>query len=183
MATARAVRLIASRPPSTNLRSLVVVPGRRRLLSTSTEAGGAGDPSVHSGDQPSDDYPDRPPKFSGAEEATGGGDPSTAAATPSESTKERVPPFAMSGKLGSQELADPAGGSSFTQKRRRSSSSRPADSREEATPGGEEAAGRKVREEDREYYRTHKPSPLAELEFADTRKPITRATDGLSDVS
>ncbi|KAB8106845.1 hypothetical protein EE612_041352 [Oryza sativa] len=182
MATARAVRLIASRPPSTNLRSLVVVPGRRRLLSTSTEAGGAGDPSVHSGDPPSDDYPDRPPKFSGAEEATGGGDhgknPSTAAATPSESTKERVPPFAMSDKLGSQELADPAGGSSFTQKRRRSSSSRPADSREEATPGGEEAAGRKVREEDREYYQTHKPSPLAELEFADTRKPITRATDG-----
>uniref|UniRef100_A0A0E0EG47 Uncharacterized protein n=1 Tax=Oryza meridionalis TaxID=40149 RepID=A0A0E0EG47_9ORYZ len=175
MATARAVRLIASRPPSTNLRSLVVVPGRRCLLSTSTEAGGAGDPSVHSGDPPSDDYPDRPPKFSGAEEATGGGDhgknPSTAAATPSESTKERVPPFAMSDKLGSQELADPAGGSSFTQKRRRSSSSRPADSREEA-------AGRKVREEDREYYQTHKPSPLAELEFADTRKPITRATDG-----
>ncbi|EAZ41071.1 hypothetical protein OsJ_25561 [Oryza sativa Japonica Group] len=145
MATARAVRLIASRPPSTNLRSLVVVPGRRRLLSTSTEAGGAGDPSVHSGDPPSDDYPDRPPKFSGAEEATGGGDhgknPSTAAATPSESTKERVPPFAMSDKLGSQELADPAGGSSFTQKRRRSSSSRPADSREEATPGGRGGGG------------------------------------------
>ena len=42
---------------------------------------------------------------------------------------------------------------------------------------------RKVREEDREYYRTHKPSPLAEVEFADTRKPITRATDsGAADV-
>ena len=41
---------------------------------------------------------------------------------------------------------------------------------------------RKVREEDREYYRTHKPSPLAEVEFADTRKPITRATDRYADV-
>ena len=40
-----------------------------------------------------------------------------------------------------------------------------------------------MREEDREYYRTHKPSPLAEVEFADTRKPITRATDsGAADV-
>lgn len=35
-----------------------------------------------------------------------------------------------------------------------------------------------MREEDREYYRTHKPSPLAEVEFADTRKPVTRYTDG-----
>ena len=61
----------------------------------------------------------------------------------------------------------------MTQKRRLS-----ADSREEATPGGEEFAARKVREEGREYYRTHKPSPLAEVELADTRKPITRATDG-----
>uniref|UniRef100_A0A0E0LPR1 Uncharacterized protein n=1 Tax=Oryza punctata TaxID=4537 RepID=A0A0E0LPR1_ORYPU len=172
MATPRAIRLIASTPSTNNLRSLV--PWRRRLLSTSTEAGGSGDPSVHSGGPPSDDYPDRPPKFSGAEEATGGGghgkNPSTS------STKERVPPFAPSGKLGSQELADPAGGSSFTQKRRWSS--QPADSRDEATPGGDEAAARKVREEDREYYRTHKPSPLAEVEFADTRKPINRATDG-----
>ncbi|KAJ1292405.1 hypothetical protein BS78_02G388800 [Paspalum vaginatum] len=63
-------------------------------------------------------------------------------------------------------------GASYTQRRRRSAS------REEATPGRGESAARKVREDDREYYRTHKPSPLAEVEFADTRKPITRATDG-----
>ncbi|XP_040382416.1 LOW QUALITY PROTEIN: uncharacterized protein LOC102707327 [Oryza brachyantha] len=179
MATARAIRFVASRP-STSPRSLAA--GRRRLLSsTSTEAGGAGDQSVHSGGPPSDDYPDRPPKFSGAEEATGGGhgkkNPSTAAAPPSEPTKDRVPPFAPSSQLGSQELADPAGGQSFTQKRRWSSSSGRTDSRGEATPGDAEAAGRKVRE-DREYYRTHKPSPIAEVEFADTRKPITQATDG-----
>ncbi|WVZ98609.1 hypothetical protein U9M48_044024 [Paspalum notatum var. saurae] len=87
--------------------------------------------------------------------------------------RERVPPFAAAGRLGrSQELADAAGSATFTQRRRRSAS------REEVTPGGEESAARKVREEDREYYRTQKPSPLAEVEFDDTRKPITRATDG-----
>ncbi|KAK6120159.1 hypothetical protein DH2020_046065 [Rehmannia glutinosa] len=33
-------------------------------------------------------------------------------------------------------------------------------------------------EDDREYFKHHKASPLAEIEIADTRKPITRATDG-----
>ncbi|KAG6575793.1 hypothetical protein SDJN03_26432, partial [Cucurbita argyrosperma subsp. sororia] len=38
---------------------------------------------------------------------------------------------------------------------------------------------RKEQEDDeREYYKHHKASPLAEIEFVDTRKPITRATDG-----
>ncbi|XP_062190528.1 uncharacterized protein LOC133893517 [Phragmites australis] len=176
MASARALRLVASRP-SINHSNLLAV--HRRLLSAMPEASGAGDPVVHSGDAPSDDYTDRPARFSGAEEATTGGrgkHPSTP--TQSEPAKERVPPFAPSGKLGSQELADSTGGSSFTQKRRLSSAPAGRDSREEATPGGEESAARKVREEDKEYYRTHKPSPLAEVEFADTRKPITAATDG-----
>jgi hypothetical protein len=38
-----------------------------------------------------------------------------------------------------------------------SSSSREQEPREAATPGGPESAARKVREEDSEYYRTHKP--------------------------
>ncbi len=33
-------------------------------------------------------------------------------------------------------------------------------------------------EEDKEYFGHHKASPLSEIKFADTRKPITRATDG-----
>ncbi|XP_049407419.1 uncharacterized protein LOC125870919 [Solanum stenotomum] len=32
-------------------------------------------------------------------------------------------------------------------------------------------------EDDKEYFSHHKPSPLAEMEMADTRKPITQATD------
>ncbi|CAL5071187.1 unnamed protein product [Urochloa decumbens] len=174
-ATARALRLVASSSPAATHRSLLAA-AHRRLLSASTESAGAGDPAVHSGDAPSDDYADRPPRFSGAEAATkeahGGKH-----ALPALGVKESVPPFAPSGnKLGSQEFTDQTGASSFTQKRRLSSGPGGA-SREEATPGGEESSARKVREEDREYYRTHKPSPLAELEFADTRKPITRATD------
>lgn len=192
MATARALRLVATRTPPATTRDggLLAACARRRLLSVSTEAGGAGDPAVHSGDAPSDDYMDRPPRFSGAEEATGaGGHGGNHPVGKAAEAEERVPPFAPSGKkpplAGShQELADPAAGASFTQKRRLSSSSpsssreRERDPREAATPGGPESAARKVREEDREYYRTHKPSPLAEVEFADTRKPITRATDG-----
>ncbi|CAN6176640.1 unnamed protein product [Urochloa humidicola] len=183
MATARALRIVASRPAATR-RSLLAA-AHRRLLSTSTESSGPGDAAVHSGDAPSDDYPDRPPRFSGAEETTTGGYAGKHAspAPPAPGGKESVPPFAPSGnKLGSQqEFANPTGSASFTQKRRLSSGQpggAARDSREAATPGGSESAARKVREEDREYYRTHKPSPLAELEFADTRKPITRATGG-----
>ncbi|KAI4301465.1 hypothetical protein L6164_034743 [Bauhinia variegata] len=36
-------------------------------------------------------------------------------------------------------------------------------------------------ENDRDYYKHHKASPLSEIEIADTRKPITRATDGAAD--
>ncbi|KAA0046673.1 uncharacterized protein E5676_scaffold411G001470 [Cucumis melo var. makuwa] len=36
-------------------------------------------------------------------------------------------------------------------------------------------------EDNRDYYKHHKASPLAEIEFVDTRKPITRATDGTAD--
>ncbi|KAE8772890.1 hypothetical protein D1007_55027 [Hordeum vulgare] len=177
MTTARALRLFASSWPATR-RSLLGT--HVRALSTSSHASGAGDPAVHSGD----DYAERPPKFYGAEEATEsrGHDkhPPSATRRPTEaSAKERrVPPFTPSGKLGSQELADPAAGSTYMQKRRWSSAPAGSDPLGDATPGDEEAAARKVREEDREYYRTHKPSPLAEVEFADTRKPVTRATDG-----
>ena len=169
MATARALRLVVTRPPATTRDGLLAA-ARRRLL----------------WDAPSDDYMDRPPRFSGAEEATGaGGRVCKHPVGKAEAAAERVPPFAPSGKkpplAGSEhELADPTAGALFTQKRRVSSSSRERerDPREAATPGGPESAARKVREDDREYYRTHKPSPLAEVEFADTRKPITRATDG-----
>ncbi|KAJ8749439.1 hypothetical protein K2173_025483 [Erythroxylum novogranatense] len=36
-------------------------------------------------------------------------------------------------------------------------------------------------EDNNEYYKHHKASPLSEIKVADTRKPITRATDGTAD--
>ncbi|KAE8723204.1 GATA transcription factor 16-like isoform X1 [Hibiscus syriacus] len=36
---------------------------------------------------------------------------------------------------------------------------------------------REQTKDDKEYFRDHKASPLSEIEVADTRKPITRATD------
>lgn len=35
----------------------------------------------------------------------------------------------------------------------------------------------------RTYYKTHKPSPLSHIEFADTRKPINRRHDGAARAS
>lgn len=186
MVTARVLRFIAARPPfhGNNLQA------RRRALSASTasttEAAGAGDPALHSGDAPSEEYTERPPRFSAAASSSTAGkgnnnkQPSSSP-NGSEDTEARVPPFGSSSgnNLSSQELGNPAAGSSFTQKRRFSEPAAAGrDARDEATPGREESAARKVREEDREYYRTHKPSPLAEIEFADTRKPVTQATDG-----
>ncbi|KAG0532245.1 hypothetical protein BDA96_02G185400 [Sorghum bicolor] len=168
------------RPPITTIDDLLAA-ARCCLLSVWTEAAGAGDTAVHSSDAPSDDYMDRLPKFSGAEEATGawgrGGKNlvGKAAATPwhmEAVADQRVLPFAPSEKkpplAGSEhELADPAAGT-FTQKRRLSSSWEwEREPREAVTLGGSASAASK-----------HKPSPLAEVEFADTRKPITRATDG-----
>lgn len=33
-------------------------------------------------------------------------------------------------------------------------------------------------EEDKEYFKHHKASPLSDMKIAETRKPITQATDG-----
>jgi hypothetical protein len=35
----------------------------------------------------------------------------------------------------------------------------------------------------RKYYENHKPSPLSHIEFADTRKPFGKATDGPASAS
>ncbi|XAR61384.1 hypothetical protein NMG60_11035074 [Bertholletia excelsa] len=40
---------------------------------------------------------------------------------------------------------------------------------------------REQEEDDKEYFSHHKASPLSEIEVADTRRPITKATDGTAD--
>ncbi|KAF3322750.1 hypothetical protein FCM35_KLT12739 [Carex littledalei] len=142
-----------------------------------SQATGAGDPKVQSGDPPgeapSDDYPEMAAKFSATEEAQEkGNDLSRHAMAESMpmtgDPKEKVPPFAPSGKLESHEVTADSEGPLFQQKRRFSGSAK-RDPHEV--------------EDDRTYYKNHKPSPLSHIEFADTRKPINQATDGHASAS
>ncbi|CAN1196478.1 hypothetical protein LINPERHAP2_LOCUS43593, partial [Linum perenne] len=48
----------------------------------------------------------------------------------------------------------------------------------EPDEGRQSKAGDAAYEDDKEYFEHHKASPLSEIEFADSRKPVTRATDG-----
>ncbi|KAJ1412582.1 hypothetical protein SESBI_20311 [Sesbania bispinosa] len=48
-------------------------------------------------------------------------------------------------------------------------------------PGDEDINREEQIEDNREYYKHHKASPLSELEFADTRKPVTRYKDRTAD--
>lgn len=48
-------------------------------------------------------------------------------------------------------------------------------------PEEDERSREEKLEDEREYYKHHKASPLSEIEIADSRKPITRATDGTAD--
>ncbi|CAL9171648.1 unnamed protein product [Musa hybrid cultivar] len=97
------------------------------------------------------------------------------------SLSDKIPPFAPSPKLQSHEVVPP-GAPSLQQKRRFSHQPDPVVFADVSCVGPDgtplHREQQKEEEEDyKEYYKYHKPSPLAEIEFADTRKPITRATD------
>lgn len=96
-------------------------------------------------------------------------------------------PRATAHKLESTPVGHPSE-PNFQQRRRRSATAS-RDSRSRAGLDGSpwprdegEAEEQRRRENetesDKEFYRHHKASPLSEIEFADTRKPITQATDG-----
>lgn len=106
----------------------------------------------------------------------------------------KTPPFASSPKLEST-TAGPTTSPTFQQKRRLSAEALNEVScvGADGTPltgEGEEGPGKKYyweeldedqkRENDdyKEYFEERKASPLSEIEFADTRLPISRATDG-----
>lgn len=96
------------------------------------------------------------------------------------------PPVPSSAKIGSADLNRPTG-HNYQQKRAASGG---AEAIEEVSCAGldgspwpeekEEAQESKRNQamDDKEYFKHHKASPLAEIEVADTRKPLTQATDG-----
>ncbi|KAL2954071.1 hypothetical protein AAZX31_19G201300 [Glycine max] len=51
----------------------------------------------------------------------------------------------------------------------------------DGTPWPEDTNKWKEKEDNREYFKRHKASPLSEIEFLDSRKPITRASDKTAD--
>ncbi|KAB2616343.1 hypothetical protein D8674_022931 [Pyrus ussuriensis x Pyrus communis] len=62
-----------------------------------------------------------------------------------------------------------------------SSNERDMQEKEKSMRDGDRDRKEEREEDDREYYKHHKASSLSEVEYADTRKPITRATDGTPD--
>jgi len=99
-------------------------------------------------------------------------------------------PYASSSRLESTGGLNPPSDPIIQQKRRHVTSSLEEVSccaGLEGTPGlkdkeEEQRVDREEQVEDyREYYNHHKASPLSEIKLVDTRKPITRATDGTAD--
>ncbi|KAA8543052.1 hypothetical protein F0562_021453 [Nyssa sinensis] len=148
----------------------------RRLASAST--GRTADPDIHSGD----------PEGIDAEEAAKGATAQNQTVDkPPEKIKPLVsprPPYAFSPKLESTGVNQPL--DPTTQQKRRNTTgtnTAPLDDVSCAGLDGSPWSERESAEEEdyKSYYKVHKASPLSEIEIVDTRKPITRATDGTAD--
>ncbi|KAJ4967887.1 hypothetical protein NE237_014588 [Protea cynaroides] len=88
----------------------------------------------------------------------------------------KVPVLPSQPKLESTEVPPP--NPSFQQKRSFRASSLEDVSCVGDCDGLEREYQQQQEDDEQEYDKCHKPSPLSEVEFVDTRKPITRATDG-----
>lgn len=158
-------------------------PGRRAWSAAPTAA----DPAAHREDTQVGELPppvggSSPGSAPGAEQRGEGGEREEAS-LPSRGGDIRRSPFASSLKLESSEVGPPAE-PSLQQKRRHLHAALEGvicvgwDGRPLAGAGDEEGQPEKRPEDDyKEYFEHHKPSPLSELELADTRSPLRRATD------
>lgn len=179
------------------IRSLCLLPATRScfipLARVSTTTAGTADTAVHSQDPHGDDAKEAA-KAAAAEEKQRRERQEDIKTPPStDNVAGNISPFSPSPKLESHEVGRP-GDPSFQQKRRWSHAAAPGCALlEDATcvgvdgsplaSGGDSAGGfrAQVEEEEEEYaayYKEHKPSPLWEIEFVDTRKPISQAWDG-----
>ncbi|WOK96101.1 hypothetical protein Cni_G04808 [Canna indica] len=161
----------------------------RPLFRPSSTTARTADPAVHSEDPQGDDAAEAA-KAAAAEEKQRAEHKDEEAKPPRNFSDDVVPPFAPSPKLESHDVAPPWP-PSFQQKRRLSQRPDPAVIANVPCVGpdgspldGKATEERREQEQEyKEYYKHHKPSPLSEIEFVDTRKPITQATaGGASDV-
>ncbi|CAH2039091.1 unnamed protein product [Thlaspi arvense] len=183
---------------ASTMRSRVRPIAQRQLAFGSSTSGRTADPELHSGNRGADPaiYPRDP---EGMDDVA---NPKTAAEEiveetprPSLEAQPLIPPKsprATAHKLESTPVGHPSE-PNFQQKRRKSATASPQPPSLDSVscvgldgspwPRDEGEAEEQRRREDetesdKEFYAHHKASPLAEIEFADTRKPITQATDG-----
>ncbi|KFK42625.1 hypothetical protein AALP_AA1G019600 [Arabis alpina] len=166
-------------------RSRVRPIAQTRLAFGSSTSGRTADPELHSGNDGNDPaiYPRDP---EGMDDVN---NPKTAAeeivdVTPRPSLEEQPlkppkSPRATAHKLESTPVGHPS--EPNLQQKRRSTTSSPSPPSPWPRDEGEAEEQRRRENEvesDKEFYKHRKASPLSNIEFADTRKPITQATDG-----
>ncbi|CAH9140460.1 unnamed protein product [Cuscuta epithymum] len=145
----------------------------------SASVGRTADPNVHAGDLDGDNAAE----VKKAETAKGESEikPPGIGKSPFSSSKS---PCGSTPKIGSTGVSDPVE-PNLQQKRRNSDAAKAepliADVSCTGLDGGpwpDEATDRRHQEEDdKEFFKHHKASPLSEIKLADTRKPVSRATD------
>ncbi|VFQ59593.1 unnamed protein product [Cuscuta campestris] len=146
----------------------------------SSSVGRTADPHVHAGDVDGDDA------AQAKKAETAKGEPEIHPVGTGESPfSSSSSPLRSSPKIGSRGAGYPVD-PNLQQKRRDSDSATPAPpplsevscAGLDGGPWPEETTDRRAQEEDdREYFKHHKASPLSEVKVADTRKPVARATD------
>ncbi|KAM3326425.1 hypothetical protein P3S67_001551 [Capsicum chacoense] len=149
-----------------------------RSFSSST-GGRTADPALHSGPLEGDDL-EESVKFAENER----NQPNIKPGKDSDTFVPPKSPLGSSQKIESTGVHQPI--DPLTQQKRQKSSNATSDTSfkdincagMDGTPWPDEAKDKGAQfEDDKEYFKHHKPSPLAEMEMADTRKPITQATD------
>ncbi|PSR85964.1 MRNA export factor like [Actinidia chinensis var. chinensis] len=151
---------------------------RRGLAAAPLPTRRVADPAVHS-EAPSESDVEVPAKAATGEKQV--------AHKPSQEVELFVPPkppYSPSPKLESIAVSPPTD-PILQQKRRHTTAAPnrapPVDVGCAALDGTPWPDEREQEEDDKDYYSHHKASPLSEIEVVDTRKPITRASDGTAD--
>ncbi|KAJ7973025.1 GATA transcription factor-like protein [Quillaja saponaria] len=158
---------------------------RRRFCASSTSKPRTADPAIHSGEHEAGPsvHTNEPLGIKNAAE-----DRVTLQETGKQTSRETdpletpKPPYPSSTRLKSTGVNRPL--DPMTQQKRKHGSITLEDvscAGVDGSPWPEEKHREEQHKDEQEYYKHHKASPLSEIEFADTRKPITRATDGTAD--
>lgn len=174
-------------------RSLFGIPGIQALPSrfVTIPTGKAADPAIHAVNPEETDDASEAAKAATAHTSSDTSNSATGV-DPYEMPKSLHPSSDSSPKIQSAGVKTPK--EPINQQKRRASSANAPPSSSDVTCAGLDGSPwpdddtkdrreeRKDQEEDaKEYYEHHKASPLSEIEIADSRKPITKATDGTAD--